>query len=141
MPPPPQMWVEGFASRLHAKNIQKHETPIQVWQTWRLDQIMWNCIASCHPTALLNAITKEPPFLRAPLQCQTSEARALCMIYAVNKLVPELIPISANAISSWLGDLGLDSTIMSDDLATIAVEDNGVFTPREMGSYLAAQVV
>jgi hypothetical protein len=37
MPPPPEMWVEGFASRLHAQNIQKYETPIQVWQTWRLD--------------------------------------------------------------------------------------------------------
>ena len=23
MPPPPEMWVEGFASRLHAQNIQK----------------------------------------------------------------------------------------------------------------------
>lgn len=140
MPPPPQMWVEGFASRLHAQNIQKYETPIQVWQTWRLDQIMWNCIASYHPTAL-NAITKENPILRAPPQHQTSEARALCMIYAVNKLVPELIPISADTISSWLDDLGLDSTIMSDELATIAVEGDGVFTPREMGSYLAAQVI
>jgi hypothetical protein len=39
MPRPPQMWVEGFAARLHAGPIQEYETPIQVWQTWRLDQV------------------------------------------------------------------------------------------------------
>ena len=65
MPPPPEMWVEGFASRLHAQNIQKYETPIQVWQTWRLDQMMWNCVAHYHPTAL-HAITKSAPVPRVP---------------------------------------------------------------------------
>ena len=30
MPPPPEMWIEGFASRLHAQDIQRYETPIQV---------------------------------------------------------------------------------------------------------------
>ena len=30
LPDPPMMWVEGFASRLHAKDVQKFETPIQV---------------------------------------------------------------------------------------------------------------
>jgi len=93
MPPPPEMWVEGFASRLHAQNIQKYETPIQVWQTWRLDQMMWNCVAHYHPTAL-HAITKSAPVPRVPEEYHTSEARALCMIHAVNKLVPELIPMS-----------------------------------------------
>ena len=116
MPPPPEMWVEGFASRLHAQNIQKYETPIQVWQTWRLDQTMWNCIAHYHPTAL-NAITKADPMPRAPEMYHTSEARALCMIHAVNKLVPELVPISAETISTWLDDLGLDSSIMSERTA------------------------
>jgi len=42
------------------QNIQKYETPIQVWQTWGLAQTMWNCIAYYHPTAL-NAITKADP--------------------------------------------------------------------------------
>jgi len=65
MPPPPEMWVEGFDSRLHAQNIQKYETSIQVWQTWRLDQTMWNCIAHYHSTAP-NAITKEEPMPRVP---------------------------------------------------------------------------
>jgi hypothetical protein len=58
MPPPPEMWVEGFDSRLHAQNIQKYETPIQVWQIWRLDQTMWNCIAHYHTTAL-NALPSQ----------------------------------------------------------------------------------
>lgn len=55
MPRPPMMWIEGFASRLHAGPIQRYETPIQVWQTWRLDQV---CCATagtryhvCHDTS------------------------------------------------------------------------------------------
>jgi hypothetical protein len=77
---------------------------------------MWNCIAHYHPTAL-NAITKADPTPRAPEMYHTSEARALCMIHAVNKLVPELVPISAETISTWLDDLGLDSSIMSERTA------------------------
>ena len=30
LPDPPLLWVEGFAARLHAKDVQKFETPIQV---------------------------------------------------------------------------------------------------------------
>ena len=45
------------------------------------------------------------------------------MIHAVNKLIPELVPISADLISDWLDDLGLDSSIMSNkdalELATV----------------------
>jgi hypothetical protein len=140
MPPPPEMWVEGFASRLHAQNIQKYETPIQVWQTWRLDQTMWNCIAHYHPTAL-NAITKADPMPRAPEMYHTSEARALCMIHAVNKLVPELVPISAETISTWLDDLGLDSSIMSDADALQLATVDGNPSPRVIGSLVAAQVI
>lgn len=139
MPPPPQMWVEGFASRLHAQNIQKYETPIQVWQTWRLDQTMWNCIAHYHPTAL-NAITKADPSPRLPSKYHTSEARALCMIYAVNKLIPDLVPISADYISGWLDELGLDSSIMDDAEATdLAMDGNP--TPRVIGSLVAGEVI
>jgi hypothetical protein len=141
MPPPPEMWIEGFASRLHAQNIQKYETPIQVWQTWRLDQAMWNCIAHYHPTAL-NAITKKDPTPRVPQQqFHTSEARALCMIHAVNKLVPDLVPISTETISSWLDDLGLDSSIMSDDAAAKLANDQGNPTPRVIGSLVAAEII
>jgi hypothetical protein len=140
MPPPPEMWVEGFASRLHAQNIQKYETPIQVWQTWRLDQTMWNCIAHYHPTAL-NAITKEHPMPRVPEQYHTSEARALCMIHAINKLVPELVPISADTISAWLDDLGLDSTIMGSGEASRLAFEEGNPTPRVIGSLVATEII
>ena len=139
MPPPPEMWVEGFASRLHAQNIQEYETPMQVWQTWRLDQTMWNCIAHYHPTAL-NAITKADPEPRVPSDYHKSEARALCMIYAVNKLIPDLVPTSASTISSWLDDLGLDSSIMTDaDAAQLAMDGNP--SPRVIGSIVAAEII
>jgi len=39
------------------------------------------------------------------------------MIHAVNKLIPELVPISVDMIYDWLDDLGLDSSIMSDEEA------------------------
>jgi len=39
------------------------------------------------------------------------------MIHAVNKLIPELVPISADMIYDWIDDLGLDSSIMSDEEA------------------------
>lgn len=139
MPPPPEMWIEGFASRLHAQNIQKYETPIQVWQTWRLDQMMWNCIAHYHPTAL-NAITKEDPVPRVPEKYHTSEARALCMIYAANKLVPELVPISTAIIFNWLDGLGLDASTMSDADAEMLAEASNP-TPRVIGSLVAAEII
>jgi hypothetical protein len=140
MPPPPKMWIEGFASRLHAQNIQKYEAPIQVWQTWRLDQAMWNCIAHYHPTAL-NAITKTHPLPRVPEQYHTSEARALCMIHAVNKLVPELVHVSAITISTWLDDLGLDSALMSDaDALHLATVEKSP-SPRVIGSLVAAEII
>ena len=139
MPRPPMMWVEGFASRLHAGPVQKYETPIQVWQTWRLDQAMWNCIAAYHPTAL-DALTKSRPQFVAPVQYHTSEARALCMVYAVNKLIPDLVPIAAEAISSWLDELGLDSSIMSNEDAEREAKKN-VPTPRVLGSWVASIIL
>ena len=49
MPPPPEMWIEGFASRLHAQNIQKYETPIQVNSpllTFHMPSFCWTTILS-----------------------------------------------------------------------------------------------
>lgn len=87
---------------------------MQVWQTWRVDQTMWNCVARYHPTAL-DAITKNDPSTRAPEEYHTSEARALCIVYAINKLVPELVPSAVDLVSAWLVELGLDASIMTDD--------------------------
>jgi len=140
MPSPPMMWIEGFASRLHTKDIQRFEGPIQVWMTRRIDQTLWNCIAHYHPTAL-DAITKEAPWPRIIYpEYHTSETRALCMIFAMNKLVPEILPTSAGVMSSWLDDLGIDSTIMSDTEAT-RLTTLGYQTPRVIGSYVAAEVI
>lgn len=138
LPPPAQMWVEGFASRLHAQDIQKYETPIQVLQTWRLDQAYWNCIARYHPTAL-DAISKEAP-VRAPAEHHNSEARALCALFAVNKLIPHLVPSAAKLISSWVESVGLKANIMADDDAYKALDANN-FSPRVVGSVVAAEMI
>ena len=100
---------------------------------------MWNCIASYHPTAL-DALTGEAPLVRAPAEYHTSEARALCMVHAVNKLVPELIPVSATAISAWLTEVGLDASIMPDSEAReMAAQGNPA--PRVLGSVVAADII
>lgn len=101
---------------------------------------MWNCIAHYHPTAL-NAITKADPSPRVPEMYHTSEARALCMIHAVNKIIPDLVPISADYIHSWLNDLGLDSSIMSDAMAQEKAINDSDPSPRVIGSLVAAEII
>jgi hypothetical protein len=64
------------------------------------------------------------------------------MIHAVNKLIPELVPISADLISEdWLDDLGLDSSIMSNEDALELATVDGNPTPRVIGSLVAFQVI
>jgi hypothetical protein len=99
---------------------------------------MWSCIAAYHPTAL-DALTKERPEYPAPEEYHTSEARALCMIFAVNKLVPDLVPIAAMSISGWLEDLGLDSTILTNADARGQAGQN--VSPRVLGSVVAANIL
>lgn len=137
--PPPLIWVEGFASKLHAQNIQKYETPIQVWQTWRIDQLMWNCIAAYHPNAL-DAVTKAEPTYKGDPDHFDSETRSLCIMHGMNKLVPDLIPISADIIHSFLDEVGLCSDVLSDMDVAAAVED-GIKTPRIIGSLVAKNII
>lgn len=139
MPSPPDMLLGGIIPKL-IPDILKHETPIQIWMTNRIDQVNWNCVASYHPTAL-NAVTKSAPAIRAPREYHTSESRALCMIHAVNKLVPELIPISSQIIHDWLLELNLDSSILSDSDAERLALVEGDFTPRVIGSLLASEII
>lgn len=136
--PPSQIWVEGFASRLHAKNIQKYETPVQVWQTWRIDQLMWNCISVYHPTAL-DALTKARPLFSSD-EHQDSETRALCIMHGMNKLIPDLVPISADEISTFLTDVGLCADIMSEGDAKTAYE-GGDRTPKVLGTIVASHII
>lgn len=44
------------------------------------------------------------------------------MVHAVNKLVPELVPNSVEIISSWVEDIGLEPSIMTDADARSAAE-------------------
>ena len=101
---------------------------------------MWNCIAHYHPDAL-NAITKADPIPRAPEIYHTSEACALCMIHAVNKLIPDLVPISADYIHSWLDELGLDSSVMTDAMAQEQAINDENISPRVIGSLVAAEII
>ena len=139
MPRPPMLWVEGFASRLHAQEIYGTETPVAVWQTQRLDQAMWNCIARYHPDAL-DALTKAAPSERAPEEYHTSEARALCMVHAVNALMTDLVPQSADMIASWLDDMGLESSYM-DHATARSMASGGDPTPRVLGTVVAADIL
>jgi hypothetical protein len=104
-----------------------------------LDQTMWNCIAAYHDTTL-DALTKERPLYPAPLEYHTSEARALCMIHAVNKLVPDLVTNSVVIISEWVDSLGLDASIISNEQAEQMAMDGNI-TPRVLGSFVAAKIL
>ena len=103
-------------------------------------QAMWNCIAAYHPTAL-DALTKDRPVLHIPSKYHTSEARALCMIHAVNKLIPDLVPIAAESIMGWLDSLGLESEIMSDVEARHMAIMHKDISPRVVGSVVAANIL
>eukprot|EP00957_Ditylum_brightwellii_P106100 8093240-Ditylum_brightwellii.AAC.1 len=43
---PPNFWIEGVVPVLHGNTIQGYETPIAVFQTMILDQVMWDCVAA-----------------------------------------------------------------------------------------------
>jgi hypothetical protein len=102
-------------------------------------QIMWNCVTAYHPT-VLDALTKERPLYAVDSDHYDSETRALCIMHAMNKLVPELIPISAELISSFLADVGLDNEIMSNaEAEELAADGDG--TPKVIGSFIASKII
>ena len=75
-----------------------------------------------------------------PESHHTSEAQALCIIHAINNLIPDLVPISTDTISEWLDDLGLDSSIVDNpDAEQYAM--NGNPSPRIIDSLVAAEVI
>ena len=136
---PSMIWVEGFASRLHAQNIQKYETPIAVWQTWRIDQLMWNCIAAFHPEAL-SAITKERPEYVGDDGYFDSHTRALCIMHGMNKLIPELVPISQMEIETFLDSVGLCNEQLGHEEA-VDMHDGGDKSPRVIGTLVADEII
>jgi hypothetical protein len=138
LPKPAEIFFEGIITRVGGEVI-RHETPIQLWLTHNMDETAWNCIAHYHPTAL-DAITKTDPVPRVEKGYHTSKARALCILHALNKLLPEILPTGAGYFKSWLDGVGLDTSIMSDEEArNLAITSNDP-TPRVIGSLVAANM-
>jgi len=79
---------------------------------------------------------------RATLEHHTSEVGALCMTYALNKLIPEILPTAAELFSAWLDEVGLDSSILSDADAKVCVEgakgDRSPFVIGSLGGIIRA---
>ena len=101
---------------MHGNTIQKYETPIAVYQTMRLDQIMWNCIAAYHDTALdaisdISAMTR-PPATSATAAYHTSQNRVLCSAHAINGLlVAGLNVLAAEPFQAQMTKACLDTTV------------------------------
>eukprot|EP00798_Chlamydomonas_sp_ICE-L_P005035 gene5035-34822_t len=94
---PPKFWIEAVVPVLHGNTIQGYETPIAVYSTMILDQVMWNCVAAYDDNAL-SCIDFQRPKYVGPSAHHDSEARALCMVHAINKvldggLVPDAAPL------------------------------------------------
>ena len=101
-PSPPALCGRSvYEQVLHGTNVQRYETPIAVYQTMRLDQIMWNCIAAYHATALdaisnISAMTR-PPVTSATAAYHTSQNRVLCSAHAINGL----LVAGLNVLAAW----------------------------------------
>ncbi|MFT4628104.1 MAG: hypothetical protein ACI8PZ_006799, partial [Myxococcota bacterium] len=136
---PPQIWIEFVASVLHGDKVQGYETPIAVYQTMRLDQVMWNCVAAFDEEAV-SSLTFERPLYVGPSEHHDSEARALCVLHAVNKLlVGGLVPDAVAPFQAKMTAVGLDIDVPSDAMALTAVEASQ--TPKTVGHFLAAEML
>lgn len=137
---PPRIWYEFIAAELHADKIQGYETPIAVYQTMRVDHVMWNCVAAFDDKAVSTINFKRPKIV-GHKSAHNSEARALCMVHAVNKLISDgLIPDAAPQFQEKMARAGLDPSYPSDRQARKIVK-RGDRTPRAIGHYLAAQML
>ena len=101
---------------LHLDTIQEYETPIQVYQTMRLDQI----IAAYHVTAMdatsnISAMTR-PPATSATVAYHTSQNRILCSTHAINGLlVAGLVVNAVKPFQTRMAVAGLDPTVPTAD--------------------------
>uniref|UniRef100_A0A7S1ZRM1 Vanadium-dependent haloperoxidase NapH1-like second helical-bundle domain-containing protein n=1 Tax=Trieres chinensis TaxID=1514140 RepID=A0A7S1ZRM1_TRICV len=130
---PPNFWIEGVVPILHGNTIQGYETPIAVFQTMIVDQLMWECVAAYDDEAVSVIDFERPPFV-GPENHHDSEARALCMVHAINKVLDGgLVPDAAPMWVDYVDSLCLDSTVPSDDDALAAVQDDGMDTPYAIG--------
>jgi hypothetical protein len=137
---PPELWIEFVVPVLHGNKIQGYETPIAVYQTMRVDQIMWNCVAA-YDDAALDVLTFQRPRYIGPQQHHNSEARALCMLHAINKLLAGgLVPDAVELFQEQMTEVGLDTSVPNDRVAIQAVK-RGDKSPQAIGHYLAANML
>ena len=144
LPSPPALCGRSvYEQVLHGTNVQRYETPIAVYQTMRLDQIMWNCIAAYHATALdaisnISAMTR-PPVTSATAAYHTSQNRVLCSAHAINGLlVAGLNVLAAEPFQAQMTTAGLATTV-----PTAAEMDaaSGSEAPFWIGHRLAAAMI
>ena len=121
--PPRRTVISALLSLLTGASFRYHsgdETPIQVYQTMRLDQIMWNCIAAYHVTAMdatsnISAMTR-PPATSATVAYHTSQNRILCSTHAINGLlVAGLVVNAVKPFQTRMAVAGLDPTVPTAD--------------------------
>lgn len=137
---PPKVWIEFVVPVLHGNKIQGYETPIAVYQTMRIDQVMWNCVAAFDDNAL-NVLTFERPLYVGDSDRYDSESRALCMLHAVNKLLAGgLVPDAVDLFQEKMEEVGLDTRVPGNRKAIKRVEQ-GKNTPKAIGHYLAAEIL
>jgi hypothetical protein len=137
---PPEIWIEFVVPVLHGNKIQGYETPIAVYQTMRVDQLMWNCVAA-YDDAALDVLTFQRPRYTGPQQHHNSEARALCMLHAINKLLAGgLVPDAVELFQEQMADVGLDTSVPTNRVAIQAVK-RGDKSPQAIGHYLAAKML
>lgn len=140
---PSDFWIGFMAPELHASTVQEYETPIAVYQTKLLDQIMWNCIAAYHTSALsstspITAMTR-PVATSATLDFHTSQNRVLCSAHAINSLL--VGGLNVRAVTGYqmrMGKAGLDTTVPSAaEMATASSSE----APYWIGHRLAADML
>ena len=119
---PPKFWIEGVVPFLHGNKIQGYETPIAVYQTMIIDQIMWECVAAYDTNAVSVLTFERPPYI-GHMDHHDSEARTICMVHAINHVLQGgLVPDAAMDFSNYVDSLCLDSTIPNEDDLAAAVE-------------------
>jgi hypothetical protein len=114
---PSNFWLGFVAPALHGTTVQLYETPIAVYQTMRLDQIMWNCIAAYHTTALDSITLARPSHAnREPDAAKhTSQNRVLCSAHAINGLLQGgLNPDAVDVFAGQMKDQQLDNSVPTD---------------------------
>jgi len=135
--PPPDLFLPTILEIL-IPPVSEHETPIIAWMASRIDQANWNCIPKYH-SAALDVVTKSRPTIVANEIRHNSEARALCMAYATNKIVAELLP-GFIGFAEWMSIVDLNPEILPDEVVN-ELAQAGDDSPRILGSLSGIEII